>query len=100
MVPLYCINDPINYSASYHIEQLRNKQRPENATTLSLRLVNAKDGKKYEIECLNTQDVSEVKLIYGAYHDCDDISCIRLFYQGKELENDVCVDAYEINEDL
>jgi hypothetical protein len=98
--PIYCINDPINYSASYHAEQLKHKSRPEITRILTVNFMNAKDGGKNEIECENTQDVTHLKQLYGAYHDCSDIARIRLLYQGKELENDVCVDAYDLHDDI
>ena len=38
--------------------------------------------------------------IYGVYHDWTDTSKIRLFYMGKELENDVWIANYDIKPEI
>ena len=99
-VPIYCINDPINYNAEFHLQQLKNKERPKETRVISVRIMNAKDGKKEIIDVENTEDAISLKQLFGVNHDWSDTSKIRMFYMGKELENDVCIDAYDINDEI
>ena len=68
-VPIWCINNPINFSAEYHAEKLRNKARPENVEIIQVKVMDAKTGNKEEYEIENTEDALQLKQIYGMNHD-------------------------------
>lgn len=62
--------------------------------------MNAKTGEKHKYEIENIEDSLQLKQIYGLDHDWDDIKRIRLFYMGKEIEDDICIAAYDIHPDV
>ncbi|CAI2379590.1 unnamed protein product [Moneuplotes crassus] len=99
-VPIWLINKPINYSASYHAEKLREIERPSVPEGIEVKILDSKTSTKHEYTISNSEDCSELKRIYGEEYDCSDISKIRLFYLGKEMENDVCINSYNIKSNI
>lgn len=92
-VPNYCINDPYVVELPPHLE----KKRPnENLIEIIVRKV--VEDKKYQIK--NTSKVSELKaqVSHNFFEYEVEINNLRLFFGGKELNNDEELWYYRIDE--
>ena len=99
-VPIWLINDPINHTASFHMEKLKEVERPTETKIITVSVMDAKSGDKQSFEIENIEDAEMLKQMYGAENDWEDISRIRMFYLGKEIMNDICIASYNINPEV
>lgn len=92
-VPNYCINDPYVVELPPHLE----KKRP-NEKLIEIIIRKVVEDKKYQIK--NTSKVSELKAQVSLnFFDYEvEINNLRLFFGGKELNNDEELWYYRIDE--
>ncbi|CAD8048750.1 unnamed protein product [Paramecium primaurelia] len=98
-VPIFCINDPIEFSNEKFEDRGLIKNYVNETVKLLIRSVNL-NGKDMEVECKQNQSVVDLKEIVNVeLQKGNQIQCesMKLFYRGKEMQDQYQVGRYNLS---
>ncbi|CAD8140787.1 unnamed protein product [Paramecium octaurelia] len=97
-VPIFCINDPIEFSAEKFEDRGLIQNYGNETVKLLIRSVNL-NGKDMEVECKQNQSVVDLKDVVNVeLQKRNQIQCesMKLFYRGKEMQDQYQVGRYNL----
>ncbi|CAK67568.1 unnamed protein product (macronuclear) [Paramecium tetraurelia] len=100
-VPIFCINDPIEYSNEKFEDRGLIQNYGNDSVKLTIRSVNL-NGKDIVVECKQNQSVVDLKEIISVElqkgHQIQ-LESMKLFYRGKEMQDNYQVGRYNLNKE-
>ncbi|CAD8151714.1 unnamed protein product [Paramecium pentaurelia] len=100
-VPIFCINDPIEYSN----EKFEDRGLIQNYSNESLKLIIRSanlNGKDIVVECKQNQSVIDLKEIINVELKKENqiqFESMKLFYKGKDMQDNYQVGRYNLNKE-
>ncbi|CAD8060720.1 unnamed protein product [Paramecium sonneborni] len=97
-VPIFCINDPIEYSDEKFEDRGLIENNGDETVKLLIRSVHL-NGKDMEIDCKQSQSVVDLKdIICVELQKRHEIACesMKLFYRGKEMQDSYQIGRYNL----
>ncbi|CAD8058765.1 unnamed protein product [Paramecium sonneborni] len=97
-VPIFCINDPIEFSREKFEDRGLIQNYSDATVKLMIRSVHL-NGKDMEVECKQNQSVLDLKeIVVVELQKRNQIQCesMKLFYRGKEMQDDYQLGRYNL----